>query len=370
MQFMSSCLVRPNILKIPPYIPGRSKEEVCSEFGITKDAVVKMASNENDLGVPDFVTLAIKECIDEIYLYPEGSGEELRERLAGFWGGVSADNFVLGNGCDEIISMICETFLNPGEEVITGCPTFSYYEIASRIADAGCVFVPLKDYRYDLRGILKKITSKTKLVFICNPNNPTGTIVTKEEADRFIHLLPDNVIAIFDEAYAEYVDAPDFPDSVEYIRRDCGKNIILLRTFSKIHSLAGLRIGYGISNSEIIKYLNLVRKPFNVNRLAQRAALVSLGHREWLDKSREMVFAGKEYLCKHLDKLGIRYIPTQTNFLLVELRADAKAISDRLLSHGIIIRPTAGFGLPDFIRVTIGTKEHNERFIKVLRGII
>lgn len=358
---MPSCLVRPNILKVPPYVPGRS-------FNPTKDAAVKMASNENDLGVPDFVTQAMKECLDEIYLYPEGSGEELRERLAEFWGGVSADNFILGNGCDDIISMICETFLNPGEEVITGSPTFSYYEIASRIADARCVFVPLKDYRYDLPGILKKITSKTKLIFICNPNNPTGAIVTKEEVNEFIRLVPDTVITVFDEAYAEYVDTPDFPDSVEYIRQSCGKNVILLRTFSKIYSLAGLRIGYGISNSEVIKYLNLVKKPFNVNRLAQRAALVSLEHKEWLDKSREVVFAGKEYLYKHLGKLGLRYVPTQSNFLLIELGADAKVIFDKLLSRGIIVRPTASFGLPDFIRVTIGTKEHNERFIKGLKA--
>lgn len=358
---MPSCLVRPNILKVPPYVPGRSKEEICD---------VKMASNENDLGAPDFVKQAIKECIDEIYLYPEGSGKELRKRLAEFWGGLSTDNFVLGNGCDDIISMICETFLNPGEEVIIGTPTFSYYEIASRIADAKCVFVPLKDYRYDLRGILKKITSKTKLVFICNPNNPTGTIVTKEEVDQFLRLVPDTVITVFDEAYAEYVDCSDFPNSVECLRGDVGKNIIVLRTFSKIYSLAGLRIGYGISNSEVIKYLNLVRKPFNVNRLAQAAALVSLGHKEWLDKSREMVFAGKEYLYKHLDKLGLRYIPTQANFLLIELGTIAEAISDRLLSRGIIVRPTTSFGLPDFIRVTIGTKEHNERFFKVLKEII
>ncbi|MFH1289055.1 MAG: histidinol-phosphate transaminase [bacterium] len=358
-------LVRPNLFKISPYIPGKSKEEICGEFNLQKDAVIKMASNENDLGVPDFITKTIRECLDEIYLYPEGCGKEVCKKLGHLWG-ISPDNFILGNGCDEIISMICETFLNPGEEVIIGNPTFSYYEIASRISDAKCIFTPLKNYKYDLAGILETITSKTKLVFICNPNNPTGTIVTKEEVDKFLLLLPDHVIAIFDEAYAEYVDDPNFPNSVEYIKGDTEKNVIILRTFSKVYSLAGLRIGYGIASNEIIKYLNLVRKPFNVNRLAQHAALISLEHKEWLDKSRKMVFDGKEYLYKHLDKLGLRYIPTQANFLLVELGANAKIISDKLLACGIIVRPTASFGLPDFIRVTIGTKEHNKRFIEAL----
>ncbi|MEW6086856.1 MAG: histidinol-phosphate transaminase [bacterium] len=361
-------LVRPSLFKISPYVPGRPKEEICKEFNMPKEAVIKMASNENALGAPGFVIKQLKACMEEIYLYPEGSGKELCGRLGRLWG-LSPDNFILGNGCDEIISMVCETFLRPGEEVIIGKPTFSYYEIASLIADAKCVFVPLKDSKYDLPGILKKITPKTKLVFICNPNNPTGTIVRREEVSKFLRLLPGHVITVFDEAYAEYVDDINFPNSVEYIRSKIKKHIIILRTFSKVYSLAGLRIGYGIANSEIIKHLNLVRKPFNVNRLAQCAALLSLEHKEWLDKSREMVFNGRKYLYMSLDKIGLRYIPTQANFLLIELNADGEAVSDKLLAYGIIVRPANSFGLPNFIRVTIGTEKHNKLFIKILKKI-
>jgi len=361
-------LVRPNLFKISPYIPGRPKEEICKKFNLAKDDVIKMASNENDLGVPDFIIRKLKGCLDELYLYPEGGGKEVCKKLGSLWG-MSPDNFILGNGCDEIISMVCETFLNPGEEVVIGNPTFSYYEIASKVADAKCVFVPLKDNKYNLSEMLKKITPKTKLVFICNPNNPTGTIVTKEEVDKFLHLLPDHVIAVFDEAYAEYADNPNFPNSVEYIRGKTKKNIIILRTFSKVYSLAGLRIGYGVSNSEIIKYLSLVRKPFNVNRLAQCAALISLEHKEWVEKSREMVLDGREFLCKCLDKLGLRYIPTQANFLLIELGTNGEAVSDKLLAYGIIVRPANNFGLPNFIRVTIGTEKHNKLFIKILKKV-
>ena len=330
---------------------------------------MKMASNENALGTSGIISAELKKRLEGIYLYPEGGGKEVCEKLGRQWD-LSPDNFILGNGCDEIISMVCETFLKPGEEVVIGNPTFSYYEIASRIADAKCVFVPLTNYTYDLMKILKKITSKTKLVFVCNPNNPTGTIVSKKEVDKFLRLLPAHVIAVFDEAYAEYVDDINFPSSVEYIRGKTKKHIIVLKTFSKIYSLAGLRIGYGISNSEIIKYLNLVRKPFNVNSVAQSAALISLGHKEWLDKSREMVFAGKEYLYKQLDKLEIKYVPTQANFLLIELDEKGKVISDKLMAYGIIVRATTSFGLPNCIRVTIGTKKQNMRFIEVFKKII
>jgi histidinol-phosphate aminotransferase len=362
-------LVRPNLFKISPYIPGRPKEEICKEFNLAKKDVIKMASNENALGVYGIIADELKKCIKEIYLYPEGGGKEVCKKLGELWG-ISPDNFILGNGCDEIISMVCETFIKQGEEVVICNPTFSYYEIASRIADAKCVFVPLKNHKYDLTDILKKITSKTKLVFICNPNNPTGTIVTKKEVDKFLRLLPEHVIAVFDEAYAEYVDDVNFPNSVEYIRGKIKKHIIILRTFSKVYSLAGLRIGYGIANSEIIKYLNLVRKPFNVNRLAQCAALVSLEHKEWLDRSREMVFDGKEYLYKQLDELGISYVPSHANFLLIELDRKGVIISDKLLAYGIIVRPTISFGLPNGIRVTMGTKKQNKRFIEVLKKII
>lgn len=362
-------LVRANLFKIVPYIPGRSKEDICREFNLAKDAVIKMASNENSLGVYGVIVDEMKKCLEEIYLYPEGGGKAVCEKLGALWG-ISPDSFILGNGCDEIISMVCETFLKPGEEVVIGNPTFSYYEIACRIADAKCVFVPLKDYSYDLKEILKKITTKTKLVFICNPNNPTGTIVTKKEVDRFLRLLPGHVIAVFDEAYAEYVDDISFPNSVEYIRGKTKKHIIILKTFSKIYSLAGLRIGYGISNSEIIKYLNLVRKPFNVNKLAQCAALISLERKEWLDRSRKMVFNGKEYLYKQLDKLGIKYVPSQANFLLIELDGKGKIISDKLMAYGIIVRAATSFGLSNCIRVTIGTQKQNKRFIEALKEII
>ncbi|MGB9792320.1 MAG: histidinol-phosphate transaminase [Thermacetogeniaceae bacterium] len=355
-------LGRKVIFSIKPYVPGKPVEEVQRELGIVD--VVKLASNENPLGPSPQAIEAMKEALNRVNCYPDSNCYYLKKDLA-LHLGCSEDNLIFGNGSDELLKLIAEAFLNPGEEVIVGKPTFSEYEFVAKVMDAKTVEVPLKDdFTFDLEGMLRKVNARTKVIFLCNPNNPTGTIITSQELLEFIDRLPDDVIVVLDEAYYEYVTDPLYPDSLELVKK--GKNVIVLRTFSKIYGLAGLRIGYGIAKPEIISMIHRVREPFNVNLLAQEAARASIKDKNHLMNSKKLVEMGREYLYKAFDRLGLKYIPTQTNFIFLDVKCDSVALFNSLLKKGVIVRTGDIFGYPTYIRVTIGTQEQNERFIKCL----
>jgi len=358
-------LARKSILKIKPYKPGKPIEEVKRELGLKR--IIKLASNENTLGPSSQALKALRDFLPKIYLYPEDScfwlKKELARRLK-----VKMENLIMGNGSDEIMELIPKTFLNPGEEVIYGRPSFLIYETVVRIMGGKPVPVPLKDYTYDLKEMLKAITKKTKIILICNPNNPTGTMVNEDEIKVFLKKMPSNIIVVLDEAYRDYVERSDFPDSIKLLKEY--KNLIILRTFAKIYGLAGLRIGYGIARKEVIDLLSKVRLPFNVNSLAQAAALASLSDEEQVKKTRKMNTLGKKFLYAAFRDLGLYYVPTQTNFILINLKRNGKKICQELLKKGIIVREMSAWGMNNYMRVTIGREEENRRFIQVLKKVL
>ena len=357
-------LVRKGILELKPYIPGKPIEEVKRELGL--EEVVKLASNETSIGPSPLAIEAIKKEIENIYLYPEGSSRLLREKLAQKLN-LGEDMIIVGNGADDVINLAGMAFINEGDEVITGEITFPAYETITKIMGGKLISVKLKDFCFDLEEMIQRINEKTKLIFLCNPNNPTGAIVNKEAVNKFMRQIPEDVITVFDEAYYDYVEDENYPNTLAYVLEK--KNVVLLRTFSKIAGIAGLRIGYGIAKSELIGYLNRVVNPFTTNRLAQVAALASLDDKEHYKKVLETNQEGKRYLYKELIKIGLFYVPTETNFIFIDLKKDSKDIFEKLLKKGVIIRPGETWGCPNFIRVTIRTAYENEKFIKALKEI-
>ena len=353
---------RPCLESITPYVPGKPIEEVERELGLTD--VVKMASNENPLGPSPLAVEAIKEYLPKISLYPDGNSYYLKKALADRFG-LEENNIVIGNGADELIILLGAAYLNPGDEIIMAQPSFSEYEFSARLMDAVTVRVPSKDYRHDLKAMTEAITAKTKIVYVCNPNNPTGTIITHEELQQFLKELPPGVLVVIDEAYYEYVEDSSFPRSLEFMEK--GYNILILRTFSKIYGLAGLRVGYGMAKEEIIADLNTVSEPFNVNSLAQVAARAALDDQGHLDAVRKINASGKEYLTQEFTKMGLFHLPTEANFIFVEVGVDSKELFQKLLHKGVIIRTGDIFGYPQFIRVSISTEKANRLFIKALQ---
>lgn len=358
--------MRPTIKAIKPYEPGKPVEEVQRELGLRD--VLKMASNENALGPSPFALRAVAEALTSVFYYPEGSCHNLRKALCTRLG-VDMENIIIGNGSDELIKLTAEAFLEEGEEVIMAEHCFSEYLFATQLMGGRPVYVPRRGLRHDLDRMVGAVTERTKLIFICNPCNPTGTMVDRGEVERFLGLVPEHVLVVFDEAYHEYVSNDNFPDLISEIRAG-RRNVIVLRTFSKVYGLAGLRIGYGVAHEEIIGWVNRVREPFNVNRLAQAAALAALDDAEHVAKSQRLVWEGKEYLYQALNEMGIEYEPTEANFVLINVRADARSVFKKLLARGIIVRPADIFGLPTHLRVTIGTLEQNSRFIEALKQVL
>ena len=358
-------LLRACVSRLTPYFPGKPIEEVKRELGL--EDVIKMASNENVLGPSPRAIEAIRNMAPQVFYYPEGSAPELRMALAEKWG-VTPDQIIVGNGSDELLMYIALALLNPGDRVIHAEPTFSEYRYVATVCDAEVVAVPTRELRHDLVAMKQAVTDRTKLIFIANPNNPTGTIVTKQEMEAFWEGLPEHVVVVLDEAYYEYAESPAYPDGLEYVRQ--GRNVIVLRTFSKVYALAGLRIGYGISSEETIGYLNKLRQPFNVNSVAQAAALASLQDPEQVRRAQELNAAGKRYLYQEFERLGLRYAPTQANFIFVDCGRDSRQVFEALLKKGVIVRTGDIFGYPTFIRVTIGTPEMNERFIRELEAAL
>jgi histidinol-phosphate aminotransferase len=368
-------LINPDVLELMPYKAGRPVEEIQRIYKIEK--VIKLASNENPFPIPQYVADAIAREVANINAYPCSDSYYLRERVAQY-NHVKPENVVIGSGSVELIRMIAKTFLNreKGHKVMTADKTFVMYKIAA-VEEGGkqaIVEIPLdKDYRFDLDRMAQAVDKQTKVIFIANPNNPTGTLLTKKEVQAFIDKIPGDIIIVLDNAYQEYVtDAADeagdeYFDGIETaITR---KNVIVLRTFSKIYSLAGLRVGYAIAHEEVIGYLGRVKAPFNVTRLAQVAALASLQDDEFKKKSARLNAVNRERLFQQLSRLGLKVVPSRANFILFFPGTDTNDLNERLLKEGVIIRPLHGFGVPDGIRVTVGTKEENDFFIEKLEKV-
>ena len=356
-------LVKPHIRELAPYEPGKPIEELERELGI-RDSI-KLASNENPLGPSPKAVEAIHQAAGEIHRYPDGASFVLRARLAQRLG-VAGQQIVFGTGADEILELIAKILVGGAEdEVVYGWPSFAMYPIVIKGMGGTGVPVPLRsDFVHDLDAMLDAVTPRTRVMMVCNPNNPTGTSVGAEEFDRFLRQLPEDVVLAVDEAYFEYVRRPDFPDVLALTKTRPGT--IVLRTFSKVYGLAGIRIGYGVADSELAGYLERARHPFNVNRLAEVAAVAALDDGEHVRRTLELNASGIDYLTAELAKLGIETWPSDANFILARA---GEGVYERLLEAGVIVRPMKGFGLTEHVRVSIGLPEENERLVKALAAI-
>lgn len=354
---------KPNLRGVKNYQPGKPIEEVEREYGVR--GAVKMASNENALGPSPKAVAAMKKALHRVHQYPDGGCYYLRHKLAKRLA-VKPGDIVFGNGSDELLVLAARAFVGAGEEVVIADPTFLIYEIAASVEDAKVVKVPMKTFRYDLAGMLEHVTSRTKLVFIANPDNPVGTYVTSAELRAFLDAVPRDVIVVLDEAYQEFAaERRDYPDGLRLRKRH--PNLVVTRTFSKAYGLAGLRIGYAVCAAPIANALNKVREPFNVNGLAQVAAIAALDDKKHLRRTLDLVRKGRAYLYKELRALGLPLVETATNFILFDARVDALRVSESLMKKGVIVRPMTGSGLRTFLRVTIGKPGDNRRFVDALK---
>ncbi|MDP2688799.1 MAG: histidinol-phosphate transaminase [Deltaproteobacteria bacterium] len=349
--------VADNIESLVPYPPGKPMEELERELGIKGS--IKLASNENPLGPSKKAVEAVSRALSGLHRYPDGSCYYLREKLSAILG-VSPEELIFGNGSNEMIEILVRAFLRPGDEAVMADPSFAVYPIAVKAAGGVAVNVPLKEMRHDLPAMAKRITGKTRIVFVANPNNPTGTMVTGEEFSLFMKSVPEGVIVCVDEAYFEFVRSAGFPDALGYVK--AGRPVLLLRTFSKIYGLAGLRVGYGVAHPDIIGYMNRVRQPFNVNSLAQAAALAALDDAEHIRRSRENNEKGLAFLFDGVKALGFECVDTEANFFIIKV-GDGKGVYEALLRKGVIERPMASYNLPEYIRVTVGLPGENKRFL-------
>ena len=350
------------------YEPGKPIEEVARDLGFDDIAeIVKVASNENELGPSPMAVEAMQEAIPEMHRYPDGGAFYLKRKLAGKLD-VSPENLLFGSGSNELIVFLCHVFLGQGTNLVMGAEAFAVYFLATAMYQGEVVRVPMPEHMHDLDAMLAAITPETRLMAICNPNNPTGTMVSPEAIDGFIEKLPDHVVAIFDEAYFEVMPEEMKPDVLKHIR--AGKeNIIVLRTFSKGYGLAGLRIGYAIGSPDLIALLNKVRQPFNVNAMAQAAAMAALDDVTHLVETREMVFQGLEFFERELPKLGVEIVPSGTNFIMVKT-GNGREVFQELQKLKVIVRPMDPYGLPEYIRITIGTPAQNQVMLDALEAVM
>jgi histidinol-phosphate aminotransferase len=358
-------IVKPHILGLEPYRPGKPAEELDRELGI--QGSLKLASNESPLGPSPRAVEAMRAALPTVHRYPDGASFRLRRKLARRLA-VAEEQLVFGAGADEILELLAKVLLGPGDECVFAWPSFAMYPIVVQGMGARPVAVPLDaDLVHDLPAMAAAVGERTKLVFVCNPNNPTGTSVGREAFDRFVLGLPPDVVLAIDEAYVDFARREDFPDSLAWVGRRPGT--IALRTFSKAYGLAGLRVGYGVADPELAGYLQRARHPFNVNRLAEVAAEAALDDREYRDRLRELNAEGIEYLTRELRALGFEVWPSDANFVLAKPRRGGVDTFDALLRQGVIVRPLAGFGMPEHVRITIGLPEENARLVKALQRI-
>lgn len=354
-------MVRPAVLGLRPYSPGKPIEEVEREYGITD--IIKLASNENPLGPSPLAVKAMQEACTQVRLYPDNECFRLRKVLAAHLG-MPGETILLGAGSDELIHHLGLAFVGPDDEVVMAEPPFSQYEFTTAIMGGKQVRVPMQDYRHDVPAMIAALTAKTKLVFLANPDNPTGAMTTKAEVEMLVEAMPAHAVLVLDEAYTEYVTSPDFPSSLDYVR--AGKNVVVLRTFSKIYALAGLRMGYGIAPPDLAACLQQVREPFNVNSISQAGAIASLQDPDQVTRSRELNTQSLQYFYREFERLGLAYVTSQANFVYVDTTVPCRKIFVELLKRGVIVRTGDIFGHPTHLRVTTGTVEQNRRFIAAL----
>lgn len=359
------------VREIAPYIGGRPISEVAREFGLDESKIVKLASNENPLGMPDSAKRAMLKAAEDLARYPDSNGFELKNVLAKKFS-VPFEWITLGNGSNDILELTMRAVAHEGDEIVFSKHAFAVYPLATQAVGAKAVEVPATaDLGHDLPGMLKAITGKTRLVFVANPNNPTGSFLTAKAIEQFIEQVPPHVVVVIDEAYNEFLTPEQQYNAVDWVHRF--SNVIVSRSFSKAYGLAGLRIGYGIAQNNLTDLLNRIRQPFNVNSLAQAAAIAALGDEEFLKKCYEMNQAGYAQLTKAFDQMGLKYIPSSGNFVLVKVgdQSDSGSkVNLELLKAGVIVRPVGNYGLPEWLRISIGLPEENEVFIKALKKIL
>ncbi|WP_068775410.1 histidinol-phosphate transaminase [Paenibacillus sp. FJAT-26967] len=353
------------VLNLPVYQPGKPIEEVKRELGLTK--VIKLASNENPFGCSSKAKEAILADLEHLSLYPDGAGAEVTRAVAEHYG-FSADQLIFGTGSDDVILMIARAYLLPGDETIMASHTFPQYKHNAEIEGAVSIQVPLKDGKHDLDAMLECVTERTKIIWVCNPNNPTGTIVSHDELLAFIAKIPPSVMVVLDEAYYEYATTAEYPQSLELLQ--AYPNLVILRTFSKIYGLAALRVGYGIGRPDVIRTINQVREPFNTSRLAQAAAAAAIRDQQFVDQCRVRNAEGLKYLETEFQRLKLTFFPAHGNFIMVDIGRPSGPVFDALLKQGIIVRSGEKLDFPTMLRVTVGSREQNEAFLHALEGIL
>jgi histidinol-phosphate aminotransferase len=358
-------LIQPHLSQLTPYQAGKPLEELARELGLT-DAI-KLASNENPLGPSPRALAAIQEHLTSLHRYPDSHAYYLKEDLSRHLG-IKSGQLILGNGSDEILDLLVRALVSPGDEVVSTAHTFLMYGLLTQAV--GGVFrpVPLNDMRLDLPAVARAVTPKTKLILLNNPNNPTGTVFYRAEWEAFLAAVPATVTVVLDEAYIEFADDPEVPHGLAYLAED--RLLVGLRTFSKAYGLAGLRVGYGYGPSELMDFLNRLRLPFNVNRLAQVGARAALGDTEFLERTQELVREGRSFLCQELTRLGLTYVPTQANFILIQVGRPGQEVYQAMLREGVIIRAMDAYDLPECIRVNVGLPEENRRFLEALKKVL
>ena len=359
------CQLLPHLTQLTPYQAGKPLEELERELGIT-DAI-KLASNENPLGPSPKALAAIQADLSSLHRYPDSHAYYLKEDLAAQLG-LSPAQLILGNGSDEILDLLVRALVPAGGEVLSTTHTFLMYGLITKAV--GGVFrpVPLKKLRVDLKAVAQAVNPQTRLIILNNPNNPTGTVFYREEWEAFLAALPAEVTVVLDEAYIDFADDPRVPSGLAYLNDD--RPLVGLRTFSKAYGLAGLRIGYGYGPSQLIECLNRLRMPFNVNRLAQVAARAALGDTDFLARTLELVHGGKAEICRGLERLGLEYLPSQANFILIRTPKPGQEVFQAMLRQGVIIRAMDAYGLPDYIRVNVGLPQENRRFLEALKQVL
>ena len=346
------------------YEPGRSVQQVSREFGIPLERIVKLSSNENPYGPSPEAVAAIPAEFANLHMYPWQEFDDLRRCVAEA-NGVEPSNVVLGSGSESIVQMIPRLYIEPGDEVIASPQSYSRYAVGSALMNAVILLVPLRDYRFDLDAVADAVGERTKIVWLCNPNNPTGTIIRRDELGRFLDAIPETIAVVLDQAYGEFADDSEYADGVRLVREGC-RNVIVLKTFSKAYALAGLRLGYAIADGAICQMLDRIEEPFFLNRAATAAGPAALADTGWLERSVTAIRKGRAYLSNGLSALGCTVVPSQANFVLADVGCDARALFERLLGRGLIVRPADAWGYPTHIRVTVGAPEQNETCLRLL----
>ena len=358
--------ISPFLENLPVYQPGRPIEEVARELGLDPGCIIKLASNENPLGPSRLGLAAMRQALKQVNLYPDGNAFYLKQKLAAKLG-VTPANLILGNGSNEVIELVGHALLAPGAEVVVSQYCFAVYPIVTALFGAKLVVVPAKNHAHDLDAMLAAITPNTRIVFVANPNNPTGTTASREELARFVNAVPADVLLALDEAYIEFLDEP--LDLLPEIRNGSKPNLLLMRTFSKIYGMAGLRIGYGIGHPDFIAALEKIRQPFNINSVAQAGALAALDDTKHVGKTRKINSRGLKLYARTFRKLGLEFIPSSANFILVRV-GDGQRVFGELQKLGVIVRPMGGYQLPEWIRISIGTPKENKRCLEALKSVL